>query len=550
MSARHWKRSRTSLRHLPIAAVAALVLAGCSGAPQEKGAAAGGEAPPLVIHAIDAGSFQEDFNPFHLEGVNFGSTGMIYETLEFVNKLKPGESTPWLATKHEWADKGKTLTITLRQGVKWSDGTPFTADDVAFTFDTLKKHPELNTGALDLTGTTVLAPDKVELDFGSTSYAKLYNIVGNRAIVAKHLFEKENPVTFTNPKPVGTGPYVLSAFSSQLYEMKKNPAYWQPGKPVVPTLRFPAYTANAVQSGLQQGEIDWAGAFVPDIDKIYVQGQPETNKYYFPPEGLVSLYLNLTKPAFAKPEVRQAISLAVDRDRIVKVAERDYTTVAHPSGVPMPGGDAYLPPEHKDAEYAVDVAKAKQLLQQSGVNPAELSFTLLVPSPYTDWVNAAQLIREDLAKIGVKVETRGVAFQDWVSKVGKGTYDMTIRGTPGGPTPYSALRTLLDGDLAKPVGTSSSGNYERWKDGETDKLIADYAATDDQAAQEQAVQGLGKIMVEKLPVLPLFYSPAWSQYRTGKYVGWPSEQDPYAMPSPYTSPDAAVVLLHLRPAGT
>lgn len=498
------------------------------------------------MHAVDSGTFQENFNPFHLEGVNFGTTGMIYETLQYFNKLKPGEIKPWLALSHEWSNEGKTLTFTLRQGVKWTDGQPFTADDVAFTFDTMAKHPELNKGALEVTGTEVLAPDKVRLDFKSTSYAKLFNISGNTGIVPKHLFEKENPVTFTNPKPVGTGPYTLTKFSAQLYEMAKNPNYWQPGKPVVPVIRFPAYTANAVQTALQQGELDWAGAFVPDIDKIYVQGKPEINKYYFPPEGVVSLLPNLTHPILSKPEVRQAISLAVDRDKIVKIAERGYTKVAHPTSIPMPGGDGFLPPEYKDAAYAVDVAKAKDLLKD--IDPAKLSFTLLVPSPFTDWVNAAQLIREDLAKVGIKVETRGVAFQDWVSKVGKGTFDLSIRATPAGASPYFQMRSLLFGELAKPVGTSATGNYQRWKDAETDKLINDYAATEDLAAQQRATQGLGKIMVEKLPVLPLFYSPSWAQFRTNKYVGWPSEQDPYAMPSPYTSPDAAVVLLNLRPA--
>ncbi|MFE0150572.1 ABC transporter substrate-binding protein [Nonomuraea sp. NPDC059007] len=533
------------MKRLTIIAVV-LVLAGCSGGGGQK--EPGAAAPPLVVHAIDSGTFQENFNPFHLEGVNFGTTGMIYETLEYFNKLKPGETKPWLALSHAWSNDGKTLTFTLRQGVKWTDGKPFTADDVVFTFETMIKHPELNKSAVELAGAKALAPDKVQLDFKSTSYAKLFNISGSTAIVPKHLFEKENAVTFTNPKPVGTGPYKLAKFSAQLYEMTKNPDYWQPGKPVVPTVRFPAYTANAVQTGLQQGEIDWAGAFVPDIDKIYVQGKPEINKYYFPPEGVVALLPNLTHPVLSKPEVRQAISLAIDRDKIVKVAERGYTKVAHPTGIPIPGGEAFLPPAYKDAAYKVDIAKAKELLK--GVDPAQLKFQLLVPSPFTDWVNAAQLIREDLAKVGITVETRGVAFQDWVSKVGKGSYDLSIRATPAGASPYFQMRSLLFSELAKPVGTSATGNYQRWKDAASDKLIHDYAATDDLAAQQKAAQGLGTIMVEKQPVLPLFYSPAWAQFRTSKYVGWPSEQDPYAMPSPYTSPDAAVVLLNLRPAGT
>ncbi|MEO3892012.1 ABC transporter substrate-binding protein [Nonomuraea sp. B5E05] len=530
-----------------LAVLAALALAGCSGGGGSGGGGEGENAPPLIIHAVDAGTFQEDFNPYHLEGVNFGTSGMIHETLMYFNKLKPGEITPWLALKHEWSDKGKSVTFTLRQGVKWSDGKPFTADDVAFTFQMLKDNPELNRNALEITGAEALAPDKVRIDFENTSYAKLFNIAGNSPIVPKHLWEKQkDPVTFTNSKPVGTGPYTLSKFSAQLYEMVKNPSYWQPGKPEVPVLRFPAYTANAVQTALQQGEVDWAGAFVPDIQKIYVQGKPEQNKFFFPPEGVVTLLPNLTHPILSKPEVRQAISLAIDRDKIVRVAERGYTKVAHPTGVPMPGGEAYVPPEYKDAAFKVDLAKAKELLK--GVDPAKLKFTLLVPSPFTDWVNAAQLIREDLAKIGITVDTRGVAFQDWVSKVGKGNYELSIRATASGPTPYYQMRSMLFGGLAEPVGESATGNYQRWKDAETDRLIEEYAATEDKAEQQKTTQGLGKIMVEKLPTLPLFYSPSWAQYRTNKYVGWPSEQDPYAMPSPYTSPDAAVVLLHLKPA--
>ncbi|MGW0805040.1 ABC transporter substrate-binding protein [Nonomuraea sp. NPDC002799] len=530
-----------------LAVLAALAVAGCSSGGATGGKSAAGAAPPLIIHAVDAGTFQEDFNPYHLEGVNFGTSGMIYETLMYFNKLKPGEITPWLALKHEWSGDGKSVTFTLRQGVKWTDGQPFTADDVAFTFQMLKDHPQLNKSALEIEGAKALTPDTVRIDFAKTSYAKLVDIAGSSPIVPRHLWEKQaDPATFANTKPVGTGPYTLSAFSAQLYEMAKNPSYWQPGKPEVPVLRFPAYTANALQTALQQGEVDWAGAFVPDIQKIFVRDKPEQNKFFFPPEGVVSLLPNLTDPILGKPEVRQAISLAVDRDKIVQVAERGYTKVAHPSGVAMPGGAAYVPQEHQSAAFKVDVAAAKELLK--GIDPAKLKFTLLVPSPFTDWVNAAQLIREDLAKVGITVETRGVAFADWVSKVGKGDFDLSIRATPAGPTPYFQFRSLLYGALVKPVGEAATGNYQRWKDAETDRLIDAYAATEDETEQQRATQGLSKIMVEKLPVLPLFYSPAWSQFRTDKYVGWPSEQDPYAMPSPYTSPDAAVVLLHLKAA--
>ncbi|MEV4176374.1 ABC transporter substrate-binding protein [Nonomuraea sp. NPDC049709] len=500
--------------------------------------------PPLVIHAADAEIFKENFNPLILEGANPGTAGMIYETLAFFNRLKPGEITPWLATKHEWADSGKTLTFTLRTGVKWTDGQPFTADDVACTFDILKRHPELTKGPLELDCTQVLAPHVVRLRFSAPSYIKLFKIAGNQPIVPKHLWERvTDPVSHTNPRPVGTGPYVLSTYSPQLYEMRKNESYWQPGKPIVPSLRFPACSGESVLAGLRDGGIDWAGAYVPDIERIYVQGRPDRNRHYFPPEGLVNLVPNLAHPTLSRTEVRQAISLAIDRDAIVDIAGGGYPTVAHPTGVLMPGGEKYLRPGERSARFGVDRARASLLLE--GLTPEELTFSLLVPAEFADWVKAAELIRNDLATVGITVLPDQLAHDEWMSRVSTGRFDLSIKDTPAGHTPFLQMWSMLLSWLAPPVG-----NFQRWKDEESDSLLADYAYTDDEGERRRAIQRLGRIMQERLPVVPLFYSPSWSQYRTTKYVGWPSKEDPYALPSPYTWPDAGVVLLHLNPATT
>lgn len=519
----------------------AAALSGCG--PDGDSGTGGGK--PLVVHLNDTGSWQANFNPYAVTQ-NVGTIGLFYEPLLFFNKLKPNDIQPWLATKYEWSDGGKTLTVTIRDGVTWTDGKPLTVDDVVFTYQAMLDEPALNKGGVELSGVKAGGKDTVVFTFPSTSYTKLWNLAGQIGIVPKHLMAGKKLATYTNPKPVGTGPFTLGSFSSQVYQVKANPKYWK-GKPKVPVVKFPAYSASGVQTGLSTGEIDWASAFVPDLKKIYERNDPTHNRHYFPSEGLNALMVNTAKAPFDSVEVRQAISLAIDRQRLVKNAERGYVGAAHPSGLPMPANAEWVPAEYKDAAYAVDAAKAKELLAKAGYGKKKLAFELLVPSPYTDFVNAAQLMREDLAKVGIAMTVRGVAIQDWVAKVGKGDYDITLRGAVAGPTPFYLYRTMLSSKLTKPIGQQATGDFGRWKDAKTDELLAAYEATDDVAKQKAAVQGLAKIVIEQVPVIPLFDSPSWALYRTTKYTGWPSPDDMYAMPSPATSPDIAVVLLHLKP---
>jgi len=532
-----------SRRNMLVATGAGLAATLTACGEADSGGSAG---KPLIVHVNDTGSWQRNFNPYAATQ-NFGTIGLFYEPLLFFNLLRPGNIKPWLATRYEWSPDGKTLRMDIRDGVTWSDGKPLTADDVVFTFQAVMSDAQLNRGGLDIASVTADG-NTVVFTFPSVAYTKLWNLAGRVGIVPKHLMEGKDLATFTNPDPVGTGPFTLKSFSAQLYEIEPNPGYWQ-GKPKVPLVKFPAYSASSVQTGLQSGEIDWASAFVPDLQKIYVKDDPEHNKHYFPPDGLVSLWLNNARPPFDSLAVRQAISLAIDRERLVKNAMRGYVPVAHPSGLPMPASRDYLPAEHTEATFTVDRQKAKDLLAQAGfASGRKLAFELLVPSPYVDYVNGAQLMREDLAAVGVEVTVRGVAIQDWVAKRGKGEYQATICGAIGGPTPFYLYRNLLSGKLTAPVGEQARGNYQRWRDAETDRLLSDYENSADENAQRAAVRQLAAIMVEKLPVLPLFGSPSWALYRTTKYTGWPSPDNPYAMPSPATSPDMAVVLLNLKPA--
>jgi len=149
------------------------------------------------------------FNPLNAADTML-SYGFVYEPLVYMNSLQQGKPTPMLASSYKWGAGNKSLTFTIRSGVKWSDGTPMTASDVAYTFNLTKKY-----SALDLTGSwsvlsSVTATDAstVTMTFKHVAVPYFYYIADQTPIVPEHIYSKmANPTTDPNKAPVGTGPY-------------------------------------------------------------------------------------------------------------------------------------------------------------------------------------------------------------------------------------------------------------------------------------------------------------------------------------------------------
>ena len=114
------------------------------------------------------------------------------------------------------------------------------------------------------------------------------------------------------------------------------------------------------------------------------------------------------------------------------------------------------------------------------------------------------------------------------------------------PTPYYELRSLLYSGNTAPLGQNATSNYTRYSDPATDKLLDEYGAADE-AQQKEIINKLQEVMLEEVPVVPTTESVAWFQYSTKDFTGWPTEQDPYALPAPYSLPDVEQVLLHVTP---
>ena len=184
----------------------------------------GPPATTAVLQRTDiAQSFVRNFNPFASRPLVPTLAG-IYEPLMIYNMAK-GELVPWLADKYAFSADNKTLTFTLHDGVKWSDGQPFTAQDVAFTFNLLKNKTGLQGPGLQALGASgyidsVAAPDDktVVFTFKVVNTPGLYDIIGQN-IVPEHLWKDvADPAKYTNDNPVGTGPFTqVTVFQNQAY---------------------------------------------------------------------------------------------------------------------------------------------------------------------------------------------------------------------------------------------------------------------------------------------------------------------------------------------
>ena len=185
------------IKSLALAGILSLGVAACassstgsgSGSSSGSGNAAAGKT--LVIESTSVTAPSQNFNPYvqSATGYSAQATGLIYEPLYIFNVMNPTQAPlPVLASgQPTWSNGGKTLTVPIRSGVKWSDGKPFTASDVAFTYNLVKKNPTLYTASAPLvTSATATSPTSVTLNFSSAQFANLF-LVGQVYIVPQHV---------------------------------------------------------------------------------------------------------------------------------------------------------------------------------------------------------------------------------------------------------------------------------------------------------------------------------------------------------------------------
>jgi peptide/nickel transport system substrate-binding protein len=500
------------------------------------------------------------FTPFNGFDAMF-SVGTIYETLDFVNALQNSKVTPWLATAYAWSNDNKTLTFTIRSGVKWTDGTPFSAADVVYTFNLLKKYPALDLNAVwsVLSSVKQSGTNKVVFDFSTSAVPYFYYVADQVPIVPEHIWSKiKNPVTDPIAKPVGTGGYELASCTPQNIKWTANPNYWQKGLPVVKTLNMPAFLSNnTANEYLAQGDSAYGAQFIPNI-KSYFVAKKAGNGYWFPPVANVSLFPNLKSGPTADVAVREAISYGIDRAAISTKGEYGYEPPASQTGVVSPTFSSWNSSSAMAmAGKSYDPAKAKSILEKDGYkmgsdgyfskNGKELSLTIVTNGGYSDWVASMQVVGQELAKVGIKITVNPAAASNFTTDVLNGQFQLAYDVETGGPSPFYEMRQWLYSKNSAPIGSAAPSNWERFSSPTVDALLNQYGATTSAATQHSIIDKLQTIMVQQLPVIPVLEEVDWFQYNSDEYSGFPSATNPYAQPGLYNVPDWGVVVLHLKP---
>jgi len=530
--------------------------------PSVVGVAVASAAPttqaPLNLANEQGSLWSCAFNPFVPASLPY-SFGLTYESLDFVNALQSAKTSPWLASSYAWSNANKTLSFTVRSGVKWSDGVPFSAADVLYTFDLLKKYPSLDLNAVwSVLSSVSSAGNKVTFNFKSAAVPYFYYIADQVPIVPQHLWSKiANPVTATIPNPVGTGGYIMSKCSGQNIQWKSNPNYWQKGMAQIKTVNMPAFLSNnTCNEYLASGQSQWGSQFIPNIQSYYV-AKKAGNTYWFPPVANVSLFPNLTVPGLNDAKVRQAISYAINRSLISKIGEYGYEPPASQTGIVSPTFSSWTSPSASAGlSSTANTAKAAALLASDGyklVNgvytkgSTKLAFTLTTNGGYSDWIASMQVVSQELTKFGIKITLLTPAQATFYSNLFAGKYQLAYDAETGGPTPFYELRQMLFSGNSAPIGTAASSNWERYSNPATDALLAQYGTTTSAATQKSIVAKLENVMVTQAPVIPVLEEVDWFQYNATTINNFPTSTNPYAQPGLYNQPDWGYVLDKLAP---
>lgn len=523
----------------------------------------------LTVNIEPATTWVRNFNPFNQTSARQSTLDFIYEPLIVFNRFDDNKPTFRLAESFKLADDLKSIEFKLRPNLKWSDGKPLTAADVKFTYDYLKKFPALDFVSIWTFITGVEAVDGQTVRFTLANPSSLAaEQLAQLPIVPEHVWKDiAEPVTFANETPVGSGPMTeIPRFTGQTYDQCRNPHYWDAATLKVDCMRFPQLADNnQILTATASGTLDWGVSFIPDIENVYVAKDPEHFHFWYSPSSMVAFLFNQetanenNRKAFSDVKFRRAASMALDRGTMVDVAGYGYPTLNEdPAGM----GELYKswadPSVATDfgtyGKYDADASKA--LLDEAGYvdkdgdgfrdNPdgSKISFSIIVPSSWTDWIDTVTIAVEGLQAVGLdaKIETPEEAV--WTGNLINGTFDAAINSLPASASPYYPYkRAFSASDKGKTRFTA-----QRWFNADVEKLVTEFTHTADLAKQKEAMNKAQRIVAENMPVMPVFNNPNWYQYNTKRFSGWVTAETPFVNPSiSRTNPARLLHLLALEP---
>ena len=492
-----------------------------------------------VVVRVALHADEKNLNPFvapKAQPLTHDLTMLVYDTLFWSqSQLNP---EPWLATGAEPSDDFRTWTVTLRSGVLWHDGEAFTADDVAFTFQYFSdiggpgrygrhvyEHPVFESA-------TVIDDSTVELSFVEPVATFRLLPGGDLPMLPQHIWDGvADPRADVTTLPIGTGPFRMVDFQPDTsYRLEANEGYFlEP--PIIDTLELLVIPDRGEAfEALEKGEVDLVARNIPTELNDEIGANEELEIVGSSRNQTVYLSFNLDSPGLDDPQVRRAISLALDSDLMLDTVEGGNGRLATETWT-NPNSPWTRDPE---GVRLSDLLAANQLLDGAGYAPGDddtregpggpLSFSLGVKSSDPNQVHAAELVVEQLEPLGVAITIE--PFDSSATAAAQGPGD----GSPPLDMVIDELESNSQDDpdhLYFLFHSSSSGRsggalFGNYANPDFDAAI-ETALGEQEASRRPMTHQAQDILAEDIPVVVLYYPAGRTAYRPAAFDGWWSD---------------------------
>ncbi len=535
-------------------------IAGLKAVPRNRTWIAAGMGGEMVGGFTDV----DNYNPF-IVGASRGGIHHIGGEGLFVYDMIGGHFTNWQAAGQEYNADYTEATIKIREGVKWSDGKPFTANDVAFTLNMLSGRKELQYGAevaKYIKSAVAADPLTVKLTFNMPSPRFIWDYLTYRGslgmvMVPEHVWKGQDPLTFKNYDPakgwpLGTGPYKLVASTVEQKVWDLRDTWWGAETKFLPMPKIeriivlPAMSEITQAQMLMNNELEMAFSMTPTNMKLIQSQNPKVVTFCDkPPYGFVDwwpIYIgfNASEAPWNDPKMRWAISYAVNRDQIVSLAFNGYSEV---SALPMPsyaGLTKYvdnvkdLLATYNTLEY--NVAKSAELMTSMGYakdkdgfwskDGKRLSFEIITFPQHPSLTPSIPIVTEQLRQAGF--DAKFLLPADYAARVQLGEAKVYMYGIGGAMNDPHATFYRFQTIHLQPTGTRASIGFFRWDNPEFSGIIDEMAKL---PADDPGVMPLWhkamEIWLPELPIVPLIQTVIQVPMNTTYWSGWPSCNDPY-----------------------
>jgi len=474
---------------------------------------------------------------------NVGAQAPMYDLLVRQDPRDPKlPIVPSLATSWTISADGMTYTFALRRGVKFHDGTDFSAEDVKATFDRIVFPPPnlLSLRILPIKETVVLDRYTVQMKLSEPrdSYTFLASLAGGWNVITskKALDQYKGDLKQVDNFP-GTGPFMYKSRTTESWEMVRNPNYWNPYAPYVDRIVhvwLKAWTPE-LAAALLGGQVDW-GMWLDPSAYQKVKASPTMSGLIWLAPNLGSwIGFNTERAPLTDSRVRRALHLALDQDALIKITQQFDPTVQMADYLPPPYGKSYeeLMKEYPYAPATREkaIADAKKLMAEAGYpNGIPKTFDFVVRESPQNRQLAAYAQAEWERLLGVKTNLEVVQVSAMVDRQVAGTFDMISHAQCLGGADLSATIRMCY-SINKTTGKKSDSNFTNFRNAEFDKLLDQFSAEMNAQRKTQLGRQLNQILNNEMPstgVLVNGRAYGWYNYVKGlPTVGGNSDYNTY-----------------------